>query len=1044
MPKKQTQLQKHLVLNSYICSLFGRKDFKEFQSILEGAEDGFDEEGRSYVLQILLALKDVNIPKDKLEEYDANIKGYLDHINRRREAPIEFKYFQYMSLLFTEAFLDKYFENPKKLLTELNDHVVKTVPKDQLGLFAFSRRDLRKLAFWMATGSGKTLIMHINFLQFMRYNQGPHEMEMDNILLITPNESLSKQHIEEMKESDVPCELFIKNGGGYFSSISGQNYIKVLDIHKLTEEKKGEGVTFDIEDFGRRNLIFVDEGHKGSGGFKWRRFREFVAEEGFTFEYSATFGQAVATAGGDTKDLLMEYGKAVIFDYSYRYFYMDGHGKEYRILNLRKDLYQESSDMLMLANLLSFYEQKLLFEDYKGEADEYNIEDPLWIFVGSKVTGVSTVTIKGKKEETSDLLRIVVFLSKVLQDKGWAVKGIRKILAGKSGLLDSKNRDLFSPQYPEKKLTYIKDIELQPEQIYGDLLKRVFHADSPSPLYLVNLKSAGGEIALKAGMSEFFGVINIGDDAKFMKLVGEKTGIPHAEDQMTPSLFDAIKEPGSNINLLIGAKKFIEGWDCWRVSNMGLLNIGKKEGHQIIQLFGRGVRLKGKGRSLKRSRPEDHPPKYLKILETLNIFGIEANYMDLFAQLLKAEGIQTENYVEVPLPLDKNTAYLKKGLLIPKVDIERFRNEEFFPLEAGKVTASVNLIPMVDIISSLEKEGLKATTANPKRKIETEYYSLLDWDRIYFSMLEYKQEKGWNNIVISKEVLQNVITKGLYSLYCSEDVVKPRKFADVWHLEEAVISVLKKFLQSFYGKQRNTWATKNMEIVKLTEKDANIDFEYSIKVSEKEALVLSEVQDIVNKKLEKIYKGEDISNYLKNVHFDRHLYQPLLEDSADVQISPAGLNEYEQQFVEDLRDYFAANSGLLKSREVFIIRNLPRIGTGFYMESNFYPDFIIWVKSKDKQHLIFADPHGLGHAWRGREDDKVRWYSEIKEIEKAVIKKSGVDIKLDSYIISVTPHREIKGFFNSRHPSDLKECHVLFQEDRGSYIEDLLSKALNT
>jgi hypothetical protein len=34
---------------------------------------------------------------------------------------------------------------------------------------------------------------------------------------------------------------------------------------------------------------------------------------------------------------------------------------------------------------------------------------------------------------------------------------------------------------------------------------------------------------------------------------------------------------------------------------MGLMNVGQTEGSQIIQLFGRGVRLKGYGSSLKRS-----------------------------------------------------------------------------------------------------------------------------------------------------------------------------------------------------------------------------------------------------------------------------------------------------------------------------------------------------------------------------------------------------------------------------------------------------------
>ena len=58
-------------------------------------------------------------------------------------------------------------------------------------------------------------------------------------------------------------------------------------------------------------------------------------------------------------------------------------------------------------------------------------------------------------------------------------------------------------------------------------------------------------------------------------------------------MFDDVKRSDSTINLLIGAKKFIEGWDCWRVSTLGMLNVGKSEGAQIIQIFGRGVRLKG-------------------------------------------------------------------------------------------------------------------------------------------------------------------------------------------------------------------------------------------------------------------------------------------------------------------------------------------------------------------------------------------------------------------------------------------------------------------
>ena len=65
---------------------------------------------------------------------------------------------------------------------------------------------------------------------------------------------------------------------------------------------------------------------------------------------------------------------------------------------------------------------------------------------------------------------------------------------------------------------------------------------------------------------------------------------------------------------------------------MGLLNIGGGKGPQIIQLFGRGVRLKGKDFSLKREVTSNIR---LKKLQTLNIFGFNAAYINTFLDAIK-------------------------------------------------------------------------------------------------------------------------------------------------------------------------------------------------------------------------------------------------------------------------------------------------------------------------------------------------------------------------------------------------------------------------
>src|SRR5690625_7762965 len=82
--------------------------------------------------------------------------------------------------------------------------------------------------------------------------------------------------------------------------------------------------------------MWVDECHRGiasgSGGFMYR-YRRQLASKGFTFEYSATFAQS-AINDSINKDmgtsLRQSYTKAILFDYSYRYFYADGYRSEER------------------------------------------------------------------------------------------------------------------------------------------------------------------------------------------------------------------------------------------------------------------------------------------------------------------------------------------------------------------------------------------------------------------------------------------------------------------------------------------------------------------------------------------------------------------------------------------------------------------------------------------------------------------------------------------------------------------------------------------
>ena len=80
---------------------------------------------------------------------------------------------------------------------------------------------------------------------------------------------------------------------------------------------------------------------------------------------------------------------------------------------------------------------------------------------------------------------------------------------------------------------------------------------------------------------------------------------------------------------------------------------------QIIQLFGRGVRLKGYEWSLKRSGHIHAAtrPTFIDEMETLNVFGIEADFMEKFRDFLKEEGLpgnEQRQVFTVPLNVTYN------------------------------------------------------------------------------------------------------------------------------------------------------------------------------------------------------------------------------------------------------------------------------------------------------------------------------------------------------------------------------------------------------
>ncbi|MGI6642260.1 MAG: hypothetical protein ACOX48_12355 [Limnochordia bacterium] len=295
--------------------------------------------------------------------------------------------------------------------------------------------------------------------------------------------------------------------------------------------------------------------------------------------------------------------------------------------------------------------------------------------------------------------------------------------------------------------------------VYDDVLKIVFEATSTGRLHLVNLKQLGGEIGLRIGSdNEFFGVINVGagGDSELIKNIEKgKTGIVTDENQFeNESLFKRINDKNSKINILIGSKKFTEGWNSWRVSTMGLINFAKGEGSQAIQLFGRGVRLKGYGNCLKRSSKLDYPvevPRYINKIETLTIFGVKADYMAQFKEYLEKEDMDLNDSIrKFKLPVVSRFHDAKDKLKVIKVkDGINFKKQskrlilttpsDGFMDNLVKNKVKVDYNAAIQSLTSTRSEDVKYQ--KDEAVLEPHHIAFLDVDKLYAELLQCKNQR---------------------------------------------------------------------------------------------------------------------------------------------------------------------------------------------------------------------------------------------------------------------------------------------------------------
>ncbi len=1074
---KQHKFRNKLLLNQWLVSLFGIDPLVEnklrgekvrpFHLLADPIKDqkleGLDHDNLHHFYHALvnsnLFWNDLcALSKEQILLYEENIVRHTQIINEKRHRPVVWKYYQWLTLLFVEIYLDRYFGARESLLSDLNAFVERFNSHwvDYADVPPYVEDDLNKLCMQNATGSGKTLLMHVNLLQY-RYYAEKHgkDKDLSRVILLTPNERLSEQHINEFRESDISADSYLQSRFGLFGMAQGLDRVDVLEITKLADQEGPN--TIATRSLGDQNLLLVDEGHRGMSGKEegvWFTRRSDLCAKGFTFEYSATFEQAVQSSGN--ADFENSYAKTVVFDYSYRWFYEDGFGKDYQILNLPES-FAETKSVYLTACLLKFYQQLRIYNENSKEFEPFNLEKPLWVFVGSTVSSA-----KGSSDEkivATDVAKIIHFIADFLNDKKAACRRMHEILTGKgqdTGLLDKDGNDIFAGSF-----TYLAKAMNTGETVdtlYRDILLRLFNNAAGGNLGLDRIKGESGEVALRVGTSEIpFGLINVGDAKGLCDHVAEVASqygisLKVEDSDFTEAMFASVRDSASPVNLLIGSKKFVEGWDCWRVSTMGLMHVGRSEGSQIIQLFGRGVRLKGFIWSLKRSGHSLAPirPNFIEELETLNVFGIEADFMEKFREFLKEEGLPGNERREIiTIPLNVTYDFGKKlKILRPKRKASDGKEYDFkkdAPVPSiGDVpdylTHNTIVADWYPRIMAMRSRGTTLTAEKDKVWLRERHLALLDYDALFFELEEFKRERSWYNLNISKDGICHLLKDPTwYTLYLPETRLNPSGFDGVMLLQQVAAELLKRYCDHYYNYRKREYIEPRLELRELTPEDDNLPKEefYQLIVDGDEEQVIQSIQQIkkdLEEKKDNLLKVGD----LNACNFGNHLFKPLFHVRRDgkITIQPVTLNESEYQLVTDLKIWCNTHKAALEKDgiELFLLRNMSRgKGVGFFEAGNFHPDFILWMLVGGKQFVTFIEPHGLLHE--GPASEKVLLHKRIKDVEKRL---NDPDVILNSFILSWTRYPQLK-WGNTQ--SELEDKHVLFMtDDRDHYIDKLFAK----
>lgn len=905
--------------------------------------------------------------------YEKSGKNKEDTIELNKEIKKVYDNFEIDEKYFNDLEID---ESNKSNLFEIADNYYQA-ENNKINYVNF----LNRCSFWMATGSGKTLLI-VKLIYLLDNLMERGLIPERNILFLTYNDNLLdnfKKYINEFnKYSNIKINVeSLKRFLGGQTKLGERTSINVYSYESTNIVDESGKVQLDFKRYENNGkwYIILDEAHKGEKGkSKSQLIYSIMSRNGFLFNFSATFTNKsdIATTIYNIsfpEYIKQGYGKIIVPLETIKGFKRKEKGNEHEHIRNRQIL-----ESLIVLSVLKEAYLKL-----RKEAQVYH--KPLLVMY------TNTVNINEEKKD-SDLFNIFTSLLYIIKpekknDINNLLEEAKKDLKEKLKDKDCKEHIIPNLQNEQIKEEFNYDtfsnymINLIDNINYDTILKNVYNSKYPSSIEFIMLEGKeDGEIALNlktAGIGKPFALIKIGN-TKGWKDYLINQGYEFNKTPVDINFFNKLNAEESEINILLGSRTFFEGWDSNRPNIITFINIGSKEARKyVLQAIGRGLRIepvKGYRRRLMFNTDKIKLNDIESALLLEKLF-VSATNLDATTYILEnLESLSSSEGIPIGENFEKNEEIKNKAimLLAPKYKIKTI-NDEYLKQIIQKELSNIDLENLQSFISWLNLND------------ENTYKILAMNTNSYF---DFNVLNKISNILNKIDIINNKYIDNENEKYFS----KPR-----FYYPELILS-------------------KTISIINDTEQHSEeIDKFYP--VYEDDIQHFKKIKVYIGFYNGKEIKKENVNEIVKSINnfkgtnknvddsiiefdlelykFIKHYYNPLLipkDESTSIDfVSHIIQEKSELKFIYSLKKMIIDNKEEYEKEygkhfEYWYFSRLEPIDNIYIRYFNqetatqqrFIPDFIFWFKKGNKYVILFADPKSIEFR---QPEDKLEGFKEL-------------------------------------------------------------------